>query len=74
MLKRIELHDGCSVIFEGAKTVHEENTLFVASKEADEESFSCDYILTKADAKKMRDAIDEWLRDEESRCDGDSAA
>ena len=47
---------------------------FVASKEADEESFSCDYILTKADAKKMRDAIDEWLRDEESRCDEDSAA
>ena len=74
MLKRIELHDGCSVIFEGAKTVHEENTLFVASAEADEESFSCDYILTKADAKKMRDAIDEWLRDEESRCEEDSAA
>lgn len=74
MLKRIELHDGCSVIFEGAKTAHGDDTLFVASKEADEESFSCDFILTKDDAKKMRDALDEWLRDEESRCDGDSAA
>lgn len=74
MLKRIELHDGCSVIFEGAKTAHGDDTLFVASKEADEESFSCDFILTKDDAKKMRDALDEWLRDEESRCDEDSAA
>lgn len=66
MLKRIELHDGCSVIFEGAKTVHEENTLFVASKEADEESFSCDYILTRADARKFRDALDEWLKEEDA--------
>lgn len=74
MLKRIELHDGCTVIFEAAKTAQEEDTLFVASAEADDESFSCDYILTKDDAKKMRDAIDEWLRDEESRCDEDSAA
>lgn len=29
MLKRIELHDGCSVIFEGAKTAHGDDTLFV---------------------------------------------
>lgn len=63
MLKQIELSDGCSVIFEGAKTVQEEDTLFVASAEADDESFSCDYILTKDDARKFRDALDEWLNE-----------
>ena len=63
MLKRIELHDGCTVIFEAAKTAQEEDTLFVASAEADDESFSCDYILTKADARKFRDALDEWLNE-----------
>lgn len=61
MLKRIELHDGCTVIFEAAKTAQEEDTLFVASAEADEDAFSCDYILTKVDARKFRDALDEWL-------------
>lgn len=61
MLKRIDLHDGCSVIFEGAKTAHGDDTLLVASKEANNEAFSCDYILTKVDARKFRDALDEWL-------------
>ena len=67
MLKRIELHDGCTVIFEAAKTAPEEDTLFVASAEADEDVFSCDYILTKDDARKFRDALDEWLREERGK-------
>ena len=61
MLKQIELSDGCSVIFEGAETAHGDNTLFVASAEADEDVFSCDYILTKVDARKFRGALGEWL-------------
>ena len=65
MLKRIELHDGCTVIFEAAKTAQEEDTLFVASAEADDEVFSCDYILTKADARKICDALNEWLQEDE---------
>ena len=65
MLKRIKLHDGCTVIFEAAKTAQEEDTLFVASAEADEDVFSCDYILTKVDARKFRDALNEWLQEDE---------
>lgn len=65
MLKRIDLHDGCSLIFEGAKTAHGDDTLLVASKEANNEAFSCDYILTKADARKICDALNEWLREDE---------
>lgn len=69
MLKQIELSDGCSVIFEGAETAHGDNTntLFVASAEADEDVFSCDYILTKDDARKFRDALDEWLREDRGK-------
>ncbi len=65
MLKQIELHDGCSVIFENAKPANEKETLFVASKEVDEDVFSGDFILTKDDARKFRDALDEWLREED---------
>lgn len=66
MNKKIVLHDECLVVFMGGKSTVDENTLFIASKENDEESLSCDYLLTKDDARKFRDAIDEWLKEEDA--------
>lgn len=65
MIKFFKLDDGAQVVIETAESKDGKETLFVASAEADEDAFSCDYILTKVDTRKFRDALDEWLQEDE---------
>lgn len=67
--KEIKIRGGVSIIFERVIlfTDDREHLLSIASSIGDSDDYTFDYFLTKDDARKFRDAIDEWLNGGENK-------